>query len=134
MRGSSSSIIALNSCLETPSEGRSSVETRSGQGSESLTAIEQNTLGKSAHRCPELFENMLGFTQSYSSRLCGPQARTTHMSFMSCMSPCGRVCVPILETYLVPLLSILPTREVVDGQPRDPGGGCVMSAAGEKRI
>ena len=53
---------------------------------------------------------------------------------MSCMSPCGRACVPILEVYLAPLLSILPIREVVDGRPRDPGGGCVMSAAGEKRI
>ena len=56
------------------------------------------------------------------------------MSFMSRMSPCGRACVPILEVYLAPLLSILPIREVVDGRPRDPGRGCVMSTAGEKRI
>jgi hypothetical protein len=56
------------------------------------------------------------------------------MSVMSCMSPCGRACVPILETYLAPLLSILPTRQAVDRRPRDPGGGCVISAAGGNRI
>jgi len=62
------------------------------------------------------------------------QTRTTHMSSIFSMSPREGVCTPIFDTYFIPLLSILPTREVNDGHHWDPEGGRVMSAPYEQSV
>ena len=49
------------------------------------------------------------------------------------MTSCGDNCTLILETYCTAFASMLPTREVNDGRPRFPGGGCVMSAPGRQK-
>ena len=64
---------------------------------------------------------------SHRSRSHRMKARTTHMFFRSSMTSRGDDCTLIREAYCTAFASILPTREVNDGRPLLPGGGCVMS-------
>jgi hypothetical protein len=94
-----------------------------------LTAIEQDAFGEFAHLLSVASEQVLEFLRSSIALIRGKRyARTTHMFSRSSMTSRGDDCTLIIAAYFTAFASILPTKEVNDGRPWFPGGGCVMSA------
>ena len=134
MRLSSSPIIAANSPSDTPSGGHKSVGPRAAPETDSLTAIEQNAFGKLAHRIPELLNTDWRSLSTNNFPVYVAQIRTIYMFSISSIISREDDCTPFLDIYPAPLMSTLPTTGVYDGRSLDPGGGCVMSSTGDKKM